>query len=128
MHAQIKSKQSRAADLRAMIAKREAEKIAALEQLARVESVAGARAAYVDAQAEKIAVRDEIAKLAPQWNRLQHRLSVAAQNEATIVHYEAEALNIQNQRRWVDQHAALLNGEAVDDLYLPSWLNGHKGD
>lgn len=127
LHDQIRQKQSRAADLRGMIAKREGEKIAALEQLARVESVAVARAAYEDAQAEKIAARDEIAKLAPQWNRLQHRLSVAAQNEATLTTVESEALNIQNQRRWVEQHAALLNGEAVDDLYMPSWLNGHKG-
>ncbi len=127
LHAQIKAKQSRAADLKAMIERRQSDIATALDRLWSDEGRNVAMAAIEFSIAERLAAARAVESLMPQWNEVTARFEAAKQNEMAIVGYESEALNIVNQKRWIDQQIALLKGEALSDVYIPSWLmNGHN--
>ena len=117
----------RAADLQQMIVKRETEVKAALMQAWDSVIVTSAAARYAEAERDYKEKNDRYLSLAPQAANAQTAAGAAQAVLFTLGNAPGEAANIQNRSKWVDQQAALLRGEAVTDLYMPSWLNGQGG-
>jgi hypothetical protein len=122
LHGEIKAKQSRAADLRAMIAKREGEIGTAVSALYDHESRAVMQAKIEAAAIEKQSAQDEIARLAPAWNAAQHRYQAAQQSAAGMVYFETEFLDQRNRAAFLGGVLFQLLGSGENSEYRPSWL------
>ena len=122
LHAQIKAKQSRAADLRAMISKREGEIGAAVSALYDGESRAVMQAKIKAAAIEKGQARDEIGALAPAWNRAQARYTRAQQIESSLTYLETEFQDQRNRAAFFGSVLFQLLGTGENSEYKPSWL------
>jgi flagellin-specific chaperone FliS len=122
LHDQIRQKQSRAADLRSMIAKRTAEIGAAVSAIYDHESRAVMRAQIEAAAIEKQSAQDEIARLAPAWNKAQHRYQAVQQLAAGMVYFETEFLDQRNRDQFLHGVLFQLLGSGEGSDYKPSWL------
>jgi hypothetical protein len=122
LHDQIRQKQSRAADLRGMISKREGEINAAVYALYDHESRAVMLAKVEAAAIEKQSAKDEIEKLLPAWNTAQHRYQAAQQAEAGMVYFETEFLDQRNRAAFLGGLLFQLLGSGEGSDYKPSWL------